>query len=214
MSSLLVRQLGVQEYEPVWRKMQQFTAERDSETIDEIWLLQHPPVFTQGLNGKPEHILNKGNIPVVEIDRGGQVTYHGPGQLVVYCLLDLKRNKLGVRQVVSALETAVIEYLAEEDIQALARKDAPGVYVNDAKVSALGLRVKGGCCYHGLSLNIDMDMAPFKQINPCGYKDLDVTQLKDLGINYAMADVEKSLLKQLVRLLSFDSFELKQGFDD
>lgn len=214
MSSLLVRQLGVQEYEPVWRKMQQFTAERDSETIDEIWLLQHPPVFTQGLNGKPEHILNKGNIPVVEIDRGGQVTYHGPGQLVVYCLLDLKRNKLGVRQVVSALETAVIEYLAEENIQALARKDAPGVYVNDAKVSALGLRVKGGCCYHGLSLNIDMDMAPFKQINPCGYKDLDVTQLKDLGINYAMADVEKSLLKQLVRLLSFDSFELKQGFDD
>jgi len=214
LSSLLVRQLGVQEYEPVWRKMQQFTAERDSETIDEIWLLQHPPVFTQGLNGKPEHILNKGNIPVVEIDRGGQVTYHGPGQLVVYCLLDLKRNKLGVRQVVSALETAVIEYLAEENIQALARKDAPGVYVNDAKVSALGLRVKGGCCYHGLSLNIAMDMAPFKQINPCGYKDLDVTQLKDLGINYAMADVEKSLLKQLVRLLSFDSFELKQGFDD
>ena len=212
MSSLLVRQLGLQEYEPVWHKMQQFTAERGAETADEIWLLQHPPVFTQGLNGKPEHILNKGNIPVVEIDRGGQVTYHGPGQLVVYCLLDLKRNKLGVRQVVTALETAVIEYLAEQNIQAVARKDAPGVYVDDAKISALGLRVKRGCCYHGLSLNVDMDMAAFTQINPCGYKDLEVTQLKDIGVNHSIASVEKNLLNHLIRQLSIDSFELTDGF--
>ena len=212
MSALLVRQLGVQEYEPIWQRMQQFTAERDAETADEIWLLQHPPVFTQGLNGKPEHILNKGNISVVEIDRGGQVTYHGPGQLVVYCLLDLKRNKLGVRQVVTALETAVIEYLAEQNIQAVARKDAPGVYVDDAKISALGLRVKRGCCYHGLSLNVDMDMAPFRQINPCGYKDLEVTQLKDIGVNHSMASVEKDLLNQLIRQLSIGSFKLTDGF--
>jgi len=212
LSSLLVRQLGLQEYEPVWHKMQQFTAERGAETADEIWLLQHPPVFTQGLNGKPEHILNKGNIPVVEIDRGGQVTYHGPGQLVVYCLLDLKRNKLGVRQVVTALETAVIEYLAEQNIQAVARKDAPGVYVDDAKISALGLRVKRGCCYHGLSLNVDMDMAAFTQINPCGYKDLEVTQLKDIGVNHSIASVEKNLLNHLIRQLSIDSFELTDGF--
>jgi len=212
LSSLLVRQLGLQEYEPVWHKMQQLTAERGAETADEIWLLQHPPVFTQGLNGKPEHILNKGNIPVVEIDRGGQVTYHGPGQLVVYCLLDLKRNKLGVRQVVTALETAVIEYLAEQNIQAVARKDAPGVYVDDAKISALGLRVKRGCCYHGLSLNVDMDMTPFAQINPCGYKDLEVTQLKDIGVNHSIASVEKKLLNQLTRQLSIGSFEITDGF--
>lgn len=192
--------------------MQQFTAERDAETADEIWLLQHPPVFTQGLNGKPEHILNKGNIPVVEIDRGGQVTYHGPGQLVVYCLLDLKRNKLGVRQVVTALETAVINYLAEQNIQAVARKDAPGVYVEGAKISALGLRVKRGCCYHGLSLNVDMDMAPFSQINPCGYKGLEVTQLKDIGVKHSMAAVEKDLLNQLTKQLLIDSVKLTDGF--
>jgi len=211
-SPLLVRQLGMQEYEPIWHQMQQFTADRNADTADEIWLLQHPPVFTQGLNGKPEHILNKGNIPVVEIDRGGQVTYHGPGQLVVYCLLDLKRNKLGVRQVVTALETAVIEYLAKQNIQAVARKDAPGVYVDGAKISALGLRVKRGCCYHGLSLNVDMDMTPFNQINPCGYKDLEVTQLKDIGVHHSMADVEKDLLHHLINQLSIDSFDLVDGF--
>ena len=212
MSSVLVRQLGVQDYQPVWQKMQQFTEQRDSNTADEIWLLQHPPVFTQGLNGKPEHILNKGNIPVVEIDRGGQVTYHGPGQLIAYCLLDLKRKKLGVRQVVTALETAVINYLAEHNITAVARKDAPGVYVNDAKISALGLKVKRGCCYHGLSLNVDMDMTPFSQINPCGYKDLAVVQLKDLGIKDPMLKVEEDLLRHLGLQLSMASFEMSHCF--
>lgn len=208
MSDLLVRQLGLQAYEPIWKKMQAFTENRQPDTADEVWLLQHPPVFTQGLNGKPEHILNKGNIPVVEIDRGGQVTYHGPGQLVVYCLLDLKRSKLGVRQVVTALENTVIEYLAAHGIKARARKDAPGVYVDDAKISALGLRVRRGCCYHGLSLNVDMDLSPFKQINPCGYQDMPVTQLKDLGVKQSLAEVENEILPILMRQLSIKSYSL------
>lgn len=212
MSDLLVRQLGLQPYQSSWEKMQAFTAERQADTCDEIWLLQHPPVFTQGLNGKPEHILNKGNIPVVEIDRGGQVTYHGPGQLVVYCLLDLKRNKLGVRQVVTALENAVIDYLAEQGVTAVARKDAPGVYVDNAKISALGLRVKRGCCYHGLSLNVDMDMAAFSQINPCGYKDLEVTQLTALGVKTTVAEVETQLLPHLLKQLSFESYTQVNSF--
>lgn len=205
MSALQIRWLGLQDYQPTWRKMQQFTTSRSSGTADEIWLLEHPPVFTQGLNGKSEHILHKSNIPVVEIDRGGQVTYHGPGQLVVYCLLDLKRNKLGVRQVVSAMENAVIDLLAEHGLKAVARKDAPGVYVDDAKISALGLRVRKGCCYHGLSLNVDMDLAPFKQINPCGYKDLDVTQLKDFDITLDVTAAGKQLLPLLARHLKLDA---------
>lgn len=188
--------------------MQAYTESRQADSADEIWLLQHPPVFTQGLNGKPEHILNKGNIPVVEIDRGGQVTYHGPGQLVIYCLLDLKRRKLGVRQVVSALENSVIDYLASLGVSANARKDAPGVYVDGAKISALGLRVKRGCCYHGLSLNVDMDMAPFMRINPCGYQDLPVTQLKDLAIKQDINAVANDLMPLLMQQLSIDSYTM------
>lgn len=212
MSSVLVRQLGCQDYEPIWRKMQDFTANRTAETEDEVWMLQHQPVFTQGMNGKPEHILNRNNIPVVEIDRGGQVTYHGPGQLIVYCLIDLKRKKFGVRQMVTALETAVITLLANKQITALARKDAPGVYVDDAKVAALGLRVKRGCSYHGLSINVDMDLSPFKQINPCGYKDLDVTQLKDLGVKDKFLDVEQQLLTEICQQFSIDSIKQVNGF--
>jgi len=193
--------------------MQAYTETRQADSADEIWLLQHPPVFTQGLNGKPEHILNKGNIPVVEIDRGGQVTYHGPGQLVVYCLLDLKRRKLGVRQVVSALENTVIDYLADQGVVASARKDAPGVYVDGAKISALGLRVKRGCCYHGLSLNVDMDMSPFKQINPCGYEGLAVTQLKDLSVEHDINDVMKGILPRLIQQLSIDSYTMVKTVD-
>jgi lipoyl(octanoyl) transferase len=192
--------------------MQQFTAERGADTADEIWLLQHPPVFTQGMNGKPEHILDNSDIPVVEIDRGGQVTYHGPGQLVVYCLLDLKRLGFGVRQMVSALEDAVIALLEDEGISAVARKDAPGVYVNDAKISALGLRVKRGCSYHGLSLNVDMDLSPFKNINPCGYKDLAVTQLKNLGICDTIEQTEKKLLEKIAQQFRFDELEHIDGF--
>lgn len=212
MSSVLVRQLGCQDYEPVWRKMQEFTAQRNADTEDEIWLLQHEPVFTQGMNGKPEHILNKSTIPVVEIDRGGQVTYHGPGQLIVYCLIDLKRKKFGVRQMVTALEEAVINLLKDEGITAAARKDAPGVYVDKAKVSALGLRVKRGCSYHGLSLNVDMDMAPFKQINPCGYEGLEVTQLKELGVDSSFSDVEQKLLQKICEQFSIGNIHQVSGF--
>lgn len=212
MNSVLVRQLGRQDYEPIWRKMQEFTEQRDADTEDEIWLLQHEPVFTQGMNGKPEHILNKNTIPVVDIDRGGQVTYHGPGQLIVYCLIDLKRKKFGVRQMVTALEEAVIRLLKDEGITAVARKDAPGVYVDKAKISALGLRVKRGCSYHGLSLNVDMDMAPFKQINPCGYEGLEVTQLKELGVDSSFSVVEKKLLHEICEQFSIENIHQVNGF--
>lgn len=192
--------------------MQEFTAQRDADTEDEIWLLQHEPVFTQGMNGKPEHILNKNTIPVVEIDRGGQVTYHGPGQLIVYCLIDLKRKKFGVRQMVTALEEAVISLLKDEGITAVARKDAPGVYVDKAKVSALGLRVKRGCSYHGLSLNVDMEMAPFKHINPCGYEGLEVTQLKELGVESSFSVIEQKLLQKICEQFSIENIHQVSGF--
>ncbi len=178
--TLLIRQFGLRDYEPVWREMQRFTDLRDQETGDELWLVQHPPVFTLGLNGKPEHLLAPGVIPVVAIDRGGQVTYHGPGQQLVYLLLDLKRNRLGIRAVVEKIEQAIIRLLADYAIAARSRRDAPGVYVGDSKIAALGLRVRRGCCYHGLALNINMDLEPFTRINPCGYPGMVVTQLSDL----------------------------------
>ncbi len=178
--TLLIRQLGLRDYEPVWREMQQFTDIRDQETADELWLVEHPPVFTLGLNGKPEHLLAPGTIPVVAIDRGGQVTYHGPGQQLVYLLLDLKRNKLGIRAVVEKIEQAVIRLLADYAIAARSRRDAPGVYVGDSKIAALGLRVRRGCSYHGLALNVNMDLEPFTRINPCGHPGMVVTQLADL----------------------------------
>jgi len=212
LNSVLVRQLGYQEYEPVWEKMQDFTEQRDANTEDEIWLLQHPPVFTQGLNGKPEHILSNSTIPLVEIDRGGQVTYHGPGQLIVYCLIDLKRKKFGIRQMVSALEQSVIDFLADQQIKAVVRKDAPGVYVDEAKISALGLRVKRGCSYHGLSFNIDMDMSPFQQINPCGYEGLAVTQLKDLSEQSDFKDAEQQLLNKICQQFNIEKVTQVEGF--
>ncbi len=176
---IVVRQLGRQDYEPVWWAMQEFTANRSPETPSEIWVLEHNPVFTQGQAGKPEHVLNPGEIPIVQTDRGGQVTYHGPGQLVVYLLMSLREAGLGVRGFVSAMENAVIKVLADLGIEAHARSDAPGVYIGDAKVAALGLRVKRGYTYHGLSFNIDMDLEPFSRINPCGYHGLAVTQVRD-----------------------------------
>jgi lipoyl(octanoyl) transferase len=183
--------------------MQQFTDSRNADTPDELWLVEHPPVYTQGLNGKPEHLLNPGEIPVIQIDRGGQVTYHGPGQVVAYLLLDLRRRNLGIRRLVELLEQTIIELLAEHGVSAEGRRDAPGVYVNNRKVAALGLRVRRGCCYHGLSLNVDMDLTPFEQINPCGYPGLQVTQLSELGISLDMTETRQALTTHLARILGY-----------
>lgn len=179
----VIRTLGIQPYEPVWQEMQRFTLARNPDTADELWLVEHPPVYTLGLNGKPEHLLDTGSIPVVRTDRGGQVTYHGPGQLVLYILLDLKRLNLGIRPMVTLLEQAMIDVLAQYGIKAVSQATAPGVYVDAKKIGSVGLRVKNHCSYHGLSLNNRMDLTPFNGINTCGYPDLQVTQLADLGIN-------------------------------
>jgi lipoyl(octanoyl) transferase len=199
---LKVRQFGVVDYQETFDAMREFTAGRDENTPDEIWLLQHPPTFTQGRNGKAEHLLDAGEIPLVQIDRGGQVTYHGPGQLVVYLLLDLRRRKMGVRQLVSVMEQAVIQLLANYGISASARPEAPGVYVDGAKVAALGLRVRHGCSYHGLSLNVDMDLSPFERINPCGYPGMAVTDLHRLGVEESLEQSSMRLLKKLQLTLS------------
>ncbi|HEY9051489.1 MAG TPA: lipoyl(octanoyl) transferase LipB [Gammaproteobacteria bacterium] len=183
---VIVRHLGVCEYADIYEKMLTFNQSRDGNTPDEIWLLQHQPVYTLGLNGKVEHILNAHDIPVVNTDRGGQVTYHGPGQLIAYVLFDMRRNQLGVRQTVTALEQSVIALLASESISGYAKKDAPGVYVDEYKIAALGLRVKRGGCYHGISINVDMDLSPFNHINPCGYPDLKVTSMRQMGLGYNM----------------------------
>ncbi len=175
-----MRHLGLAEYLPTLEAMRSFTAERDENTPDEIWLLQHPRVFTQGQAGKAEHLLAPGDIPVVQVERGGQVTYHGPGQLVAYLMLDLRRQKLGVRELVTAMERALVDVLASYGIEAAPKADAPGVYVNGDKIASLGLRVRNGCSFHGLALNVDMDMSPFQRINPCGYAGLKMIQLKDL----------------------------------
>ena len=180
MTELVVRQLGLAEYLPTLEAMRRFTAERDESTPDEIWLLQHPRVFTQGQAGKPEHLLAPGDIPVIQVERGGQVTYHGPGQLVAYLMLDLRRKKLGVRELVTAMEQALVDVLAGYGIEAAPKADAPGVYVAGDKIASLGLRVRNGCSLHGLALNVDMDMAPFQRINPCGYAGLKMVQLKGL----------------------------------
>lgn len=189
-----IRDLGLSDYQPVVEAMRQFTLERDSDTEDEIWLLEHQPVFTQGANGQAEHVLNLNDIPLVETDRGGQVTYHGPGQLIAYTLIDLRRIKSGVRQMVSHLEQTVISMLAAHGVEACARRDAPGVYVNDRKIASLGLRVKRGACYHGVSFNIDMDLTPFSYINPCGYAGMEVIDLTSLGIEMDMAEAKQQFV--------------------
>lgn len=199
-----VRRLGCDiAYPPTYLAMQQFTAARDSNTIDEIWLLQHPATYTQGINGQPEHLLNPGDIPVIKIDRGGQVTYHGPGQWVVYLLLDLQRLGIGVRELVSRLEHGVIALLNEFDINANSRLDAPGVYVNEAKIAALGLKIKHGYCYHGLSLNVAMDLSPFAGINPCGYQGLQVTDMQQLGVEAKSPDIADKLVGCLCNKLGY-----------
>ena len=176
----LVRPLGLQPYEAIWQAMRRFTDRRTPQTPDELWLVEHPSVFTQGLNGHPSHLLTPGDIPVVQTDRGGQVTYHGPGQFILYPLLDLKRNGLTVRTLVHGLEQSVIDLLKGYGIEAVARPDAPGVYVAGAKIASLGLKVRRGCSYHGIALNVDMDLAPFKRINPCGLRAQPMTQLAEL----------------------------------
>ena len=198
---LVVKDLGVQDYQPVYQKMLDFTDGRDVNTTDEIWLLEHNPVYTLGKNGKAHHVLNPGKVPVIQVDRGGQVTYHGPGQLIAYLLLDIRRCHFGVRQVVTAMETALINLLAEYSIDAYAKPDAPGVYVADKKIAALGLRIRKGCSYHGLSLNIDMDTEPFNGINPCGYEGLEVAQLSDFLTGIDTDNIKKDLLRHLTAQL-------------
>lgn len=182
-----VRHLGLVDYQATWERMQQFTAQRTAQTADELWFLEHPPVFTLGMAGRREHLLAPGAIPVVTTDRGGQVTYHGPGQLVVYALLDLRRAGLGVRDLVTALEQSVIQYVATLGVTAIARREAPGVYVGERKLASVGIRIRRGCSYHGLALNVNMDLEPFQRINPCGYTGLAMMQLADVA---AVPDVE------------------------
>ena len=192
--ALVVRQLGCQDYEPLWRRMQSFTNERDESTPDELWFTEHPPVFTLGVNAAKEHVLAPGDIPVVQIDRGGQVTYHGPGQLMVYPLIDLRRRGIGVRDLVTALEESVVDLLRDRNVEGRAKKDAPGVYVEDVKVASVGLRIRRGSSFHGMALNVDVDLEPFSRINPCGFANLEVTDLKRLGAGEALIDVSERLL--------------------
>jgi lipoyl(octanoyl) transferase len=200
----VVRRLGRVAYEPTWRAMQAFTESRDAATPDELWFLEHDPVFTQGLNGKAEHVLSPGDIPVVGIDRGGQVTYHGPGQLVMYALVDLRRRGIGVRELVVALENAVIALAARHGIEAAGRREAPGVYVGGRKLASIGLRVKRGCSYHGLALNVDMDLGPFARINPCGMAGLAMTHLVAEGARIDLDAAAGELAPLAVRALGLD----------
>ena len=217
MSQVLgIRELGQLDYERTWLAMQRFTDERKHkpDTQDEVWLVQHPPVFTQGLAGKAEHLLLPGDIPVVKSDRGGQVTYHGPGQLVAYLLLDVRRLGFGVRELVSRMERCLIDLLASYGVTAAAKPDAPGVYVDGAKIASLGLRIRNGCSFHGLALNVDMDLEPFRRINPCGYAGLAMTQLRDHAGPIEFADVGVQLRAQLVKHLDYaEQTTLTGGID-
>ena len=199
-----VKHLGEVDYQKTWQQMQNFTNSRQQDTADEIWFLQHPPVYTLGKNGKAEHVLNSADIPVINSDRGGQVTYHGPGQIVVYTLLDLNRLKTGVRELVTVIEQSLIELLASYGVNSTARPEAPGVYVNNAKIAALGLRVRKGCSFHGLALNVDMDLEPFSRINPCGYEGLEVTQLKNLVTDIEIKGVVDNLQQTLLKNLNYE----------
>ncbi|MFY2762892.1 lipoyl(octanoyl) transferase LipB [Arenimonas sp. MALMAid1274] len=201
----IVRDLGRQPYEPVWRAMQRLTDARDADTDDELWLVEHDPVFTLGQAGKPEHVLAPGDIPVVQVDRGGQVTYHGPGQLVAYPLVDLRRLGLGVRELVCRIEQAVIDVLAGQGIDAQRKPGAPGIYVDGAKIMALGLRVRRGCSFHGLAFNLAMDLAPFRRINPCGYEGLAVTSVLDLAGPGALPAIKPALVQALSRGLGLQA---------
>ncbi len=202
-----LKYLGLSEYEPTWRAMQKFTDDRDGDTLDELWMVEHPPVFTQGQAGKPEHILNAADIPIIQVDRGGQVTYHGPGQIVIYPLIDLKRHKIGIKALVNGIEEALIRTMAHYNVIANRREKAPGVYTNNKKIASLGLRVRKGCTFHGLAFNIRMNLEPFSRINPCGYAGLEVTQLSELNPAVEMAEVQNQLIKHLCEVLYFTEKE-------
>jgi lipoyl(octanoyl) transferase len=199
--SIAIRDLGLQEYEPLWRAMQRFTDERDASTRDEIWFTEHPPVFTLGLNASHDHLLDTGDIPVVQIDRGGQVTYHGPGMLMIYPLIDLKRAGIGVRDLVTALEQSVVDLAAGYGVDAAARPDAPGVYVSGTKFASVGLRIRRGASYHGMALNVAVDLAPFLRINPCGYAGLEMTDLATLGGDSELDAVRRKFLPHFLEHL-------------
>lgn len=209
---IVVRSLGLQEYEPLWRAMQQFTDTRSADTPDEIWFTEHPPVFTLGLNASREHLLTPGDIPVIQIDRGGQVTYHGPGQLMIYPLIDLKRARLGVRSLVTALEQTVVDLCANFDVEAGSRSDAPGVYVLDKKIASVGLRVRRGASYHGMALNIDVDLEPFSRINPCGFSDLEVTDLKSIGLDEGRNEIQARIQEHLLRHLQLQDKQVVSDY--
>ena len=200
---LVVKHLGHQAYEPVWHAMQKFTDERDDQTPDELWLVEHPPVFTQGLAGKAEHILAAGDIPVIQVDRGGQVTYHGPGQIVAYPLINLRRHGIGVKSLVYGIEQAIIDTIGLYGITAKRLDNAPGVYVNGAKMASLGLRIRKACSFHGLAFNINMDLEPFQRINPCGFSGLEVIQLADMASDVNLATVEQQLIAAFCQQLNF-----------
>ncbi|EGR1565747.1 lipoyl(octanoyl) transferase LipB [Vibrio parahaemolyticus] len=204
---LVVKRLGRQDYEPVWKAMHEFTDQRTEETPDEVWLVEHNPVFTQGQAGKAEHLINTGDIPVVQSDRGGQVTYHGPGQLVAYFLINLRRKKLGVRDLVTTIENLVINTLKAYNIDSAARPDAPGVYVDGKKICSLGLRIRKGCSFHGLALNVNMDLTPFVRINPCGYAGMEMVQVSQFNGPSDVETVEKQLIEELVTLLDYERVE-------
>lgn len=208
---LTVKYLGLQDYLKTWLAMRDFTQQRVKTTPDEIWILEHPPVFTQGQAGKPEHILSPGDIPIIQTDRGGQVTYHGPGQLVMYVLLDLKRLGIGIRQLVRQLEACVIQVLASYQITANTRCDAPGVYVNESKICSIGLRVKQGCCYHGIAFNVSMDTEPFLRINPCGFLNLKVTQVCDFEHSANIETIQKEIVEWFINIFGYADATFQQN---
>ncbi|MCC2605626.1 lipoyl(octanoyl) transferase LipB [Planctobacterium marinum] len=211
---MIVRQLGTQDYIPIWNAMQSFTDNRDKDTPDEIWLVEHNPVFTQGQAGKEEHILAPGDIPIVQVDRGGQVTYHGPGQQMMYILLDIRRLKTGVRELVTALEQCIVNTLSKDGIEAYPKADAPGVYVNQQKVCSVGLRIRKGCSFHGLAFNVNMDLAPFQRINPCGYQGLEMTDSARLGGIANMQDAGKAIVQAFCSLLNIQDLQFIEGFNE
>ncbi|OGV30212.1 MAG: octanoyltransferase [Legionellales bacterium RIFCSPHIGHO2_12_FULL_35_11] len=199
---MLIRQLGVKPYSDVWQEMRNFTSARNANTIDELWLTEHPPVYTQGQAGKAEHILNPTNIEIIQTDRGGQVTYHGPGQLVAYVLMDLHKNKLGIKSMICKLEQALINLLATYNIKASRKEKAPGVYVDGNKIASIGLRVKNGCTYHGVALNVAMDLTPFSGINPCGYKELKMTQILDFDPTVNIKNANHRFIEQFLKVFN------------
>lgn len=210
----IIRTLGQQSYKPIWQKMQVFTDTRTTETLDEIWLTEHMPVFTQGQAGKAEHILNAADIPVVEVDRGGKVTYHGPGQLMMYILLDIRRGKWGVRDLVSALEGCIVSTLEEYGTLAYPKKDAPGVYVDEKKICSVGLRIRKGASFHGLAFNVDMDLSPFQRINPCGYAGLEMIDCKTVAGPKSMDEAQRAVVKHFCDALGINQLVFKEGFNE